>query len=153
MAYTPLARTVRPSSTQHQASDAILLAIRVPRLHCFFWSSGKVLFLSPDKLSVSKTVTLPDNPAEDQIRKGERYYYSAMNCYQMWLSCSSCHDEGRPDGLNWDLQNDGTANPKQTKAHIYSSETPPTNVSGCRENAEVSSRAGYQFVGFRSRLR
>jgi DNA-binding beta-propeller fold protein YncE/mono/diheme cytochrome c family protein len=112
--------------------------------------SGKVLLLSAGDLSVSKTISLPNNPAEDQIRAGERYYYSAMNCYQTWLSCSTCHDEGRPDGLNWDLQNDGTGNPKQTKSHIYSAETPPTNVSGCRENAEVSSRAGYQNIEFQA---
>jgi hypothetical protein len=100
--------------------------------------SGKVLLLSAADMSVSKTIALPNNPAEDQIRMGERYYYSALNCQQNWLSCASCHDEGRPDGLNWDLQNDGTGNPKQTKSHVFSSETPPTNVSGCRENAEVS---------------
>ena len=110
--------------------------------------SGKVLLLSPNDMSVTKTIALPNNPEEDQIRAGERYYYSALDCYQKWLSCSSCHDEGRPDGLNWDLQNDGTGNPKQTKSHIYSSETPPTNISGCRENALVSVRAGYQFIQF-----
>ncbi len=113
--------------------------------------SGKVLLLSPTTLAVTKTITLPGNPdKEDVVRTGERYYYSAMYCYQTWLSCSSCHDEGRPDGLNWDLQNDGTGNPKQTKAHVYSHETPPTNVSGCRENSEVSSRAGYQYIEFQA---
>lgn len=112
--------------------------------------SGKVLLLSATDVSVSKSIELPNNPAEDQIRTGERYYYSALGCYQTWLSCSSCHDEGRPDSLNWDLQNDGTGNPKQTKSHIFSSETPPTNVSGCRENALVSSRAGYQYIQFQA---
>jgi DNA-binding beta-propeller fold protein YncE len=112
--------------------------------------SGKVLLLSAADISVSKTIALPDNPAEDQIRTGERSYYSALNCYQTWLSCSSCHDEGRMDTLNWDLQNDGTGNPKQTKSHIYSSKTPPTTVSGCRENALVSARAGYQAIEFQA---
>jgi cytochrome c peroxidase len=112
--------------------------------------SGKVLLLSAADVSVSKTIALPDNPDEDQIRTGERSYYSALNCYQTWLSCSSCHDEGRMDTLNWDLQNDGTGNPKQTKSHIYSSKTPPTNVSGCRDNALVSARAGYQNIEFQA---
>ena len=112
--------------------------------------SGKILLLSAANLSVSKTIALPNSPAEDQIRMGERYYYSAINCQQNWLSCASCHDEGRPDGLNWDLQNDGTGNPKQTKSHVFSSETPPTNISGCRENALVSSRAGYQYIQFQA---
>src|SRR5664279_57523 len=112
--------------------------------------SGKVLLVAAADVSVSKTIALPDNPADDQIRTGERFYYSALNCYQTWLSCSSCHDEGRMDTLNWDLQNDGTGNPKQTKSHVFSSETPPTNVSGCRENALVSARAGYQFIQFQA---
>lgn len=112
--------------------------------------SGKVLLLSSATLSVSKTVPLPNDPGEDETRRGERYYYSALDCYQQWLSCSSCHDEGRPDSLNWDLSNDGTGNPKQTKSHVYSSETPPTNVSGCRESALVSARAGYQFIEFQA---
>jgi DNA-binding beta-propeller fold protein YncE len=110
--------------------------------------SGKVLLLSTADLTVTKEVALPDNPAEDDIRTGERFYYSALNCYQKWLSCASCHDEGRMDTLNWDLTNDGTGNPKQTKSHLFSSETPPTNISGCRENALVSSRAGYMFIQF-----
>ena len=110
--------------------------------------SGKVLLLSSDNLAIRKTIELANNPAEDKIRAGERYYYSALNCYQSWLSCTSCHDEGRPDTLNWDLTNDGTGNPKQTKSHIFSSETPPTNISGCRESALVSSRAGYMFIEF-----
>jgi DNA-binding beta-propeller fold protein YncE len=110
--------------------------------------SGKVLLLSASDLSVAKTVALSNIPAEDQIRAGERFYFSALNCQGKWLACSSCHDEGRPDGLNWDLQNDGTGNPKQTKSHIYSSETPPTNATGCRESALVSARAGYQNIEF-----
>jgi hypothetical protein len=84
---------------------------------------------------------LPDNPAEDQIRTGERFYYSALNCYQTWLSCSSCHDEGRMDTLNWDLQNDGTGNPKQTKSHIYLKQ----NAANQRQ------RLPRECLGFRTR--
>jgi DNA-binding beta-propeller fold protein YncE len=112
--------------------------------------TGKVLLLAPDDLSVTKAITLPSNPAEDQIRAGERFYHSAMNCYQNWLSCSSCHDEGRSDGLNRDLMDDGTGNPKQTKSNIFSSETPPATISGCRENAEVFTRGAYQILEFQA---
>jgi DNA-binding beta-propeller fold protein YncE/mono/diheme cytochrome c family protein len=112
--------------------------------------SGKVLLLSPTDLSVTKTITLPNNPSEDQIRMGERYFHSAMNCYQGWLSCSSCHDEGHADGLNWDLQNDGVGNPKQTKSLVLASVTPPAMVTGARENAEVATRAGYQYLEFQA---
>jgi hypothetical protein len=50
--------------------------------------------------------------------------------------------------LNWDLQNDGTGNPKQTKSHIFSSETPPANITGSRENALVAAYVGYKYVEF-----
>jgi MYXO-CTERM domain-containing protein len=123
--------------------DGSVLAVAV-------YYTGKVLQLPTSDLSMSKavTTTLPDNPAEDKIRMGERYFHSAMNCYQSWLSCSSCHDDGHADGLNWDLQNDGTGNPKQTKSLVFSSETPPVMATGCRESAEVGVRAGFQFIEF-----
>lgn len=94
------------------------------------------------------TVAIGNNPAEDQVRMGERYYHSGLNCYQQWLSCATCHEGGRMDGLNWDLLNDGQGNPKNTRSHILSALTPPTNVTGCRENALVSSRAGYSNIEF-----
>lgn len=52
------------------------------------------------------------------------------------------------DGLNWDLLNDGQGNPKNTRSHVLSSVTPPTNITGCRENALVSARAGYANIEF-----
>lgn len=140
----------RTALTSVEGTRGIALSADNRTLAVAAYFSGKVLLLSANDASLVKTVPLPNQPVEDQIRMGERYYYSALNCYQTWLSCSSCHDEGRPDSLNWDLQNDGTGNPKQTKSHVFSSETPPTNVSGCRENALVSSRAGYQFIEFQA---
>jgi cytochrome c peroxidase len=85
---------------------------------------------------------------EDQVRKGERLYNSGKTCYQHWLSCATCHEGGRMDGLNWDLMNDGQGNPKNVRSHILSSLTPPTNITGCRENAMVSARAGYKNIEF-----
>lgn len=108
---------------------------------------GKVLLvdLTSDKIDA---VALGNNPAEDQTRLGERYYYSAKNCYQQWLSCATCHEGGRMDGLNWDLLNDGQGNPKNTRSHVLSALTPPTNITGCRENAQVSARAGFANIEF-----
>lgn len=140
----------RTALTSVEGTRGVALSTDNKTLAVAAYFSGKILLLSANDVSLIKSISLPNQPEEDQIRMGERYYYSALNCYQTWLSCSSCHDEGRPDSLNWDLQNDGTGNPKQTKSHIFSSETAPTNVSGCRENALVSSRAGYQFIEFQA---
>jgi DNA-binding beta-propeller fold protein YncE len=106
---------------------------------------GKVLLvdLASDRI---EAVALGANPAEDQIRQGERYYHSARQCYQQWLTCATCHEGGRMDGLNWDLKNDGQGNPKNTRSHVLSALTPPTNITGCRENAQVSVRAGFENI-------
>jgi DNA-binding beta-propeller fold protein YncE len=118
---------------------------------------GKVLLvdLAGDYLPIDETlsvrtqaVVLNNNPAEDQTRTGERFYNSAKYCNQHWLSCSTCHEGGRMDGLNWDLLNDGQGNPKNTRSHVLSADLPPTNVTGCRESALVSSRAGYANIEF-----
>jgi hypothetical protein len=59
-------------------------------------------------------------------RKGEFYFNDASICLESWQSCSSCHPgDARPDGLNWDLLNDGEGNPKNTKSLLLAWETPP----------------------------
>jgi len=108
---------------------------------------GKVLLVDLASEKVAAVVLGP-NPAEDQVRLGERYYNSGKNCYQQWLTCATCHEGGRIDGLNWDLLNDGQGNPKNTRSHILSALTPPTNITGCREDAMVSARAGYANIEF-----
>jgi cytochrome c peroxidase len=108
---------------------------------------GKVLLVDLAS-EQTEAVALSNNPDEDQIRTGERYYNSGLNCYQQWLSCATCHEGGRMDGLSWDLLNDGQGNPKNTRSHVLSALLPPTNVTGCREGALVSARAGYSNIEF-----
>ncbi|MGL4493439.1 MAG: c-type cytochrome, partial [Tannerellaceae bacterium] len=64
-------------------------------------------------------------------------------------SCNGCHPgEGRTDGMNWDLMNDGVGNPKNCKSLLLSHVTAPNMISGIRENAEVAVRAGFKFIQF-----
>jgi cytochrome c peroxidase len=82
-------------------------------------------------------------------RRGEMLFHDAQYCTEKWLSCASCHpSEGRPDGLNWDLMLDGVGNPKNTKSHLFSHQTPPTTWTGTRPNAEASVRAGFRYIEF-----
>jgi YVTN family beta-propeller protein len=87
-------------------------------------------------------LTLGDEPEPDDIRRGELAFCDASICYQQWQSCASCHPEGRADGLNWDQQNDGLGNPKNTKSLLYSHVTPPCMITGIRESAELAVRNG-----------
>jgi YVTN family beta-propeller protein len=88
---------------------------------------------------------------KDLARKGEMLYNSGYACFQQWQSCASCHPDGRVDGLNWDLLNDGVGNPKQTKSEIYTQWTPPTMVTGIRKDMHVGNRAGFVHIQFANR--
>lgn len=84
----------------------------------------------------------------DQTRKGEMLFHSAKMCFENWQSCSSCHPEGRVDGFNWDLLNDGIGNPKNTRSLLNSHRTPPVMSTGARESAEIAVRSGMTHILF-----
>ena len=71
-----------------------------------------------------------------QQRLGELLFHDATICYQQWQSCASCHPDGRIDGLNWDLLNDGEGNPKNTKSLLLAHRTDPAMWESVRETAE-----------------
>lgn len=95
------------------------------------------------------SVSLGPQPEADAARKGEAAFHSADSCFQRWLSCSSCHPEGRADGLNWDLLNDGMGNPKNTKSLVWSHKTPPVMAHGVRDSMETATKSGFTFIQFR----
>ncbi len=102
-------------------------------------------------LQAMKTQNLAMNPSMKitQEREGEIFFNDASHCFQQWQSCNACHpDAGRVDGLNWDLLNDGIGNPKNVKSLLFAHFTPPTTITGCRANAEVSVRAGVRHSQF-----
>jgi len=87
----------------------------------------------------------------DGARLGEQYYNDARMCLQGWQSCASCHPDARSDGLNWDLMNDGFGNPKNSKSHLFSMQTPPAMSTGIRASAAVAVRSGIKYIQFVSR--
>lgn len=99
-------------------------------------------------LNVS-SVNLNPERVESDIDKGEKYFNDASHCFQNWQSCNGCHPgDGRTDGMNWDLMNDGVGNPKNCKSMLFSHVTPKCMISGIRESAELAVRAGYKFIQF-----
>lgn len=86
---------------------------------------------------------------ESDIDKGEKYFNDASHCFQNWQSCNGCHPgDGRTDGMNWDLMNDGIGNSKNCKSMLFSHVTPRCMISGIRESAELAVRAGYKYIQF-----
>lgn len=81
-------------------------------------------------------------------RRGILVFNDGEACFQQWQSCASCHPYTRPDGLNWDLMNDGLGNPKNAKSLLLSHETPPTMISGIRADAEHCVRSGFKHILF-----
>ena len=102
--------------------------------------------------AVPKAGLLPLGPAvdlsKDRVRRGEMLWNDGAMCFQQWQSCASCHPDGRTDGLNWDLVNDGIGNPKQSKSMVYSHLTPPTMVTGIREDMATCNRKGMTHIQF-----
>ena len=85
---------------------------------------------------------------KDHVRRGEMLYNDASLCFQQWQSCASCHPDGRTDGLNWDLLNDGIGNPKQSKSELYAQWTPPTMATGIRKDMHTCNKAGLIHIQF-----
>lgn len=81
-------------------------------------------------------------------RRGQMLFNDAELCFQHWQSCASCHPQGRMDGLNWDLVNDGIGNLKNTKSLLLAHKTPPAMSSGVRGSAEEAVRGGIEHILF-----
>jgi DNA-binding beta-propeller fold protein YncE len=119
------------------------------RLAAAAYYTGSVLLIEADSGKVLASVPLGEQPKMDSVRRGEMIFHDATYCFQHWLSCSTCHPEGRADALNWDLLNDGIGNPKNSKSMVWSHQTPPTMARGVRSDYTVATQAGFRFILFR----
>ena len=104
-------------------------------------------------LQGSPIQTIPLGPPVEltEQRRGEILFHDATICYQQWISCASCHPDGRSDSLKWDLMNDGPGNSKNTKSMLLAHRTPPVMAEGVRESAELAVRAGIAHILFAKR--
>jgi cytochrome c peroxidase len=81
-------------------------------------------------------------------RLGEQLFHDASLSPQKWQSCSSCHPDGRADGLNWDLLNDGIGNPKNTRSLVNTFDSSPVMWTGVRPSAGYAVRSGMEHILF-----
>jgi YVTN family beta-propeller protein len=117
----------------------------------YFSDSVAVFDLEAESQACVTTISLGPAPQLTQQRRGEMLFHDATICYQHWQSCASCHPDGRVDGLNWDLMNDGPGTFKNTKSMLLSHRTPPAMAEGVRESAETAVRAGIAHILFADR--
>ena len=114
----------------------------------YFSDDISILDLS-DSEAAPERIDLGPSVEATLVRKGEMWFNDARLCFQNWQSCASCHDaDGRADGLNWDLLNDGPGNPKNTKSLVQSHTTAPAMALGVRASAEAAVRAGIRHILF-----
>jgi len=114
---------------------------------CYF--SGEVLLVDAETLEVTRAVPVGVPSRPDMARRGESLFHDATRCYERWMSCATCHPEGRADGLNWDLLNDGIGNPKNTKSLVLSHRTPPAMAEGIRPEMAAAIAAGFRHILYR----
>jgi hypothetical protein len=62
-----------------------------------------VTVLDAASLKPVQTVAVCDSPFDEELLHGKRLFYSANQPMvgQRWISCSSCHPDGDPDGRTW----------------------------------------------------
>jgi len=114
----------------------------------YFTDSISVLDI-PDPKSAAKSVALGPWRRMTDARRGEMLFNDASKmCFQMWLSCASCHPDGRTDGFNWDMMSSGMGNPKSTKSMLLSHKTPPLMITGFRANAMIAIMGRIRFIQF-----
>ena len=118
------------------------------QLAAALYYSGGVALVDTGTRATSTVVSLGLSPELDPVRRGESIFHDATYCFQHWLSCATCHPDGRADGLNWDLLNDGIGNPKNTRSLLLSHKTPPMMARGVRATTEAAEEAGFRHILF-----
>lgn len=63
----------------------------------------QVLALDTSNLSRLATIDVTKNPLTPEVHRGKVLFYSALQPMvgRRWISCSSCHPDGQPDGRTW----------------------------------------------------
>ncbi|MDP6636741.1 MAG: cell surface protein [Phycisphaerae bacterium] len=115
----------------------------------YFTDSLSVADIAPAKAKPKiESIALGPKTAMTEVRRGEMLFNDASISFQQWQGCATCHPDGRSDGLNWDLFNDGMGNPKNTKSLLWAHKTPPSMITGIRTDAKETVRKKIRFALF-----
>ncbi|MDP6545020.1 MAG: beta-propeller fold lactonase family protein [Phycisphaerae bacterium] len=143
-----LAGAIRRFPTGGNSPRGIVLSPDGKQLLIANYYSGSIAVMDAVTGKLQGAISLGAQPKPDVVRRGEILFHDAAHCFQRWNSCTSCHPNGRVDGLNWDLMNDGIGNPKNTKSMLLAHKTPPSMATGIRDRAETAVRAGIRHIQF-----
>ncbi len=123
------------------------------RLYASNYFTGDINYINTKELVANSTMTnlysSPNSLMQSAKGRGEMAFHDATLCFQQWQSCASCHpNDARTDGVNWDLMNDGVANPKSTKSMLFAHQSAPAMVTGIRADAQTAVRSGFKHIFF-----
>ena len=133
-------------SLQGKGPRGLVVLGQIAYITNYFTDNLNLVDLSAGKTDSVRYIPLALSSSSDPKQLGEMLFHDASICYQGWQSCASCHPDGRADGLNWDLLNDGLGNPKNTKSLLHAFDTPPSMSAGIRENAQQAVRSGIKNI-------
>lgn len=133
-----------------QGPRGIALSPDGKQLAVALYFAGQVGLVNATAGQVDRYLSVGTQPDETWARQGERVFHDATITLQSWLSCATCHIDGRSDGLNWDLVNDGLGNAKNTKAIIYTPNTPPAMAHGVFAEAGEAITMEFKFTKARA---
>ena len=132
-----------------QAGGAKGISVVGDNVYVSMYFSGTVAEVDMANPAKEALLALGQQPVQTKERLGEMYFHDAGLCKQHWQSCASCHQgDGRVDGLNWDLLNDGIGNPKNTKSMLLAHATPPAMITGIRNSAHIAVISGVEHILF-----
>jgi YVTN family beta-propeller protein len=84
-----------------------------------------------------KTWTLGDRPELGAVDRGERLFFDARLSHDGWMSCQSCHTDGRDNGQVADTLTDGGFGaPKRVTSLLGVGQTGPWGWLGTTESLE-----------------
>lgn len=72
-------------------------------VYCYSALDFNVVAYDVGSLRLTATIPVTTNPLGDEILQGKKLFYSALQPMvgRRWISCSSCHPDGEPDGRTW----------------------------------------------------
>ncbi|MHC5063608.1 MAG: YncE family protein [Planctomycetota bacterium] len=84
-------------------AGSIPQVIRLPRLYSFNSLNHTVSIIDPIGESEIGRFRLANDPTTRLIRKGREFLYSADISGSGFVSCASCHVDGKTDNMSWNL--------------------------------------------------
>jgi YVTN family beta-propeller protein len=97
---------------------------------------------------LTSEIELGPEPVLSEARRGELLFQDATIAHKQYCSCATCHPDGRVDGLNHDLMDDGLGTFKDTSSLLLAHESEPNGWQGIRPTAEINVAAKVRHLLF-----